>query len=155
MMKSMNTIIGFCLLFAAIFNGCSNSPKIQKNNGSNEIIGEWIVDDMKFIGTMEDVLRSDEPNFLMFFGPEIWENAKGKRFTFTEEGLMTTDLIPQVESQEVRFTYKFDEKLMIKAEILSNNTTFEFATMVNRIDAETFVWKLSEYFFVRVKRVND
>lgn len=141
------------LLISILITNCSSSKNNIEGEKSFIIAGKWIVREVNFKGTKEDLLQVNDVDFYTLFGANVWSKAEGKSFEFSDDGILSTDLIPTEVRNKLKFSYIFNDNIDIKA-VMNGHTTYEFKVVVDKIEDDLMIWKFSNYMDVKLTRKN-
>lgn len=131
---------------------CSNSKRIDSN--IDTIVGEWTVQEAKFIGEYEDMIAAsnEKMNLYTFLGSSIWLNAEGESFIFETDGSWNSTMIPIELRDKIQLNYQYNDKIFMNTIMLLDDRKFEFEVDVIEKKSDFMVWKFGNYMDVTLKK---
>jgi hypothetical protein len=118
-------------------------------------VGKWVIQDVKFKGTYEDILKTNEKDFHTFFGATGWTNAINKTYEFKADSLLETDMLSNKIKEKVKMSYILNENIDIEVNIISENTKLEYTIIFEKLDYDLMIWHFGNYMDITLKRINE
>lgn len=141
------TIISSLIVLSSI------SPHETRANSQvqkQELVGSWEIENIEHLNPFDEKRNLKNT---MFFGSAVWENSMGKKFVFTLENQVHTDIV-KFNENEVTLLYKYQENGSLTFFLDSTHLDRSF-TAQTHIKADKMTWIIDDDLKVTLSSKND
>ncbi|UKN03710.1 hypothetical protein K6119_09425 [Paracrocinitomix mangrovi] len=120
-----------------------------------DIKGSWMITSQEKIDEPPLMPSDHEFDLMDFIKPPIWSNCNGKKFEFTNNGEVHTNMLPDSVLQNRNFKYEYDPKYKNLHFFVTHPMTVDPTKMnasIEIISNSEMTWTLREYLVIKLKK---